>query len=139
MGILSKKLAERCAGSLAMTVAGDVFADELPADPDLCVALLETTGGPDIHNLGGVQPGAHIATVRLLVRGTSGSFTSANDLAWRAYRALWDVEEIASTGAGDPAVLMVSSQYPPVKVEKDDRDRYVMAVGFTVHWQAPAS
>lgn len=110
-------------------VAGtNLFYGRLPDDPDICVALFETGGSPPTSTLG-ADAVPLIESPRVQVMCRAPAYADASTLSVDVWKQL---QLVANDSLSSTLYQRVNAVQSPFALERDSRDRLVMACNYQV-------
>lgn len=130
MGVLDDLSARLVAyGGIGTTASPSptIFAGQLPAGPDQCVALKSRFSSGDVYTMGrGSAPVVSEHAVQTIIRATT--FSAAEALAWRVYAALNNWE--GTLNGHD--YLHIIARHVPVETGQDENKRTLFTCNYVV-------
>lgn len=132
MGV-GEDLAVAIDAALATHTSGtDLFVGDMPPDPDLCTALIETPGSPPLETLGPDGPPAVILP-RVQVQTRAGGGATAYPDAKERARDVYDVlVAITNENVNGNAHFRAAPLQEPYLLHRDESERVVFAFGVEV-------
>lgn len=113
----------------SLTLGTNLFLSEMPPDPDLAVAILETPGGPPTYSFSGggdtsTRPLQLTGRAQVMVRGAVDDYQTPRDLAEDVLSAL--EQTAANTTIDGVKVARIERLNGPFPSGRDGNDRKVI-------------
>ena len=111
------------------TLGTNLMLGRMPEQPDACVALFESSLGPD-HTMGASVSAVDKFTLRILCRSARLDYPAAQAKATAVRAILGAVRDTTLSGVKIMTIMSTSEPYP---VRYDDDDRPLFGADFVVY------
>lgn len=122
------QIADYLAANGVGTVGVDIFAGQLPDDPDACVALFATPGGPP-----GLTDAIDLRAFQ--ARSRAVAYTDAEATIETVFDLMHGLHEQQLDGV---RFVLVKAKQAPFSLGRDLKQRHELACNFSVLWDNPA-